>query len=434
MLLLLSSRSFCVGNDKSELLERESRRYEGCGKGRGGSVSREGVGHTEAAAAAGAAGTLTLCFCSRRTGPDSIGSLSGHARTAAAHPTSSGSVENEGLLGRDRRRMPLAQVPPLLVEALVLAAAAAAASLLASCTLDAGTLHDPSTERHRAHSTVAGITASASSAPLASLSSSRATSPRSRGQRREGAAAGAARLRGWPLAGCRSHPPMQRRCAHPRGKPTGQTTPSSAQKAGDGHAAAHEEREHRHRQLLLLLLLPAAMRGRPDTCCTRGAVPRRSVGPTPPQHRPSPHAAFAPGGQSRGAAGAGEQTCGPRRAARTRTQARRARGKEGSLLGRQVRRDALQLRGGRVGQLVEDLHGAATGVVAAGHGQARSPGGGEGHGGGVARRDAAVSSGEVRHTRTGHTEGSGWQCGGSGMQRWYKLILRDTTSVKHLFC
>ena len=49
LLLLLSSRSFCVGDDKSELLVRESRSYEGCGKGRGGSVSREGVGHTERA-------------------------------------------------------------------------------------------------------------------------------------------------------------------------------------------------------------------------------------------------------------------------------------------------------------------------------------------------------------------------------------------------
>ena len=90
------------------------------------------------------------------------------------------------------------------------------------------------------------------------------------------------------------------------------------------------------------------------------------------------------------------------------------------LLGRQVRRDALQPRGGRVGQLVEDLHGAATGVVAAGHGQARSPGGGEGHDGGVARRDAAVSSGEVRRTRAGHMEGSGWHAAAA--------VCRDGTS------
>ena len=65
MLLLLSSRSFCVGNDKSELLERESRRYEGCGKGRGGSVSREGVGHTEGALPGAGASLLQLALKGR---------------------------------------------------------------------------------------------------------------------------------------------------------------------------------------------------------------------------------------------------------------------------------------------------------------------------------------------------------------------------------
>ena len=36
----------------------------------------------------------------------------------------------------------------------------------------------------------------------------------------------------------------------------------------------------------------------------------------------------------------------------------------------------------------------------------------------------------VARTCAGHTEGSGWQCGGSGMQSWYTLIFACISSRK----
>ena len=126
-----------------------------------------------------------------------MGSLSGHARTAAAHPTSSGSVENEGLLGRDRRRLPLARVPPLLVEALGTGSSSSSGLSLRVLHARRRDAARPQAPRDTALTPPWLVSQHQQHQPPRHSypPAGRRAAPRSRGQCREGAAAGAVRLR-----------------------------------------------------------------------------------------------------------------------------------------------------------------------------------------------------------------------------------------------